>query len=117
MQETMAMSAPSPAAIRINPADCPPPAPGKSTASTTAYADPSGRLSCGVWTSAPGRLDVTYRRNEFCLLLEGEVHLTDAAGRIEIFREGDAFVIPAGFVGVWEMPRPVRKYYVLHDPG
>lgn len=106
----------TPRAIRIDPATCPIPTAAKTATATTDFTDATGALTCGTWRSAPGRLDVNYRRNEFCLLLEGEVHLTDAAGRCEVFRAGDAFVVPAGFTGVWEMPVPVVKYYVLHDP-
>jgi uncharacterized cupin superfamily protein len=103
--------------VRINPATCPEPGAGKTAAATTDFTDASGRLTCGTWRSQPGRIAVNYRRNEFCLLLEGEVHLTDSTGHTEVFRAGDAFVVPAGFVGEWAMPTPVLKHYVLHDPG
>ena len=107
----------TPRVVRIEPTTCPAPAAGKTTAATTDFVDGARQITCGTWRSAPGRIEVNYRRNEFCLLLEGEVHLTDNAGHTEVFRPGDAFVIPAGFIGVWEMPLPVLKYYVLHDPG
>jgi uncharacterized cupin superfamily protein len=103
-----------PASIRIDPAACP--APEGVSSSSKAYADPTGALIAGVWRSKPNRLEVTYKRDEFCLLLEGEVHLTDSEGRTEIYRAGDAFMVPAGFVGVWDMPVAVAKYYVLHTP-
>lgn len=104
------------ASIRVSPSDCPEPAADKLTAATKAYGDPTGALTCGIWRSKPNRLEVTYARDEFCLIVEGEVHLTDAAGRTEIYRAGDAFVVPAGFKGVWDMPVAVVKHYVLHAP-
>lgn len=104
----------SPASIRIKPEDCPLPGADKPTSSTKAYADPSGALTSGIWRSKPQRLDVDYKRDEFCLIVEGEVHLTDANGRLEIYRQGDGFMVPAGFRGVWDMPVPVTKFYVLH---
>ncbi len=102
--------------IRVLPADCAQPADDKLTASTKAYGDPTGELSCGIWRSKPNRLEVSYTKDEFCFLIEGEVHLTDDSGITEIYRAGDGFVVPAGFKGVWDMPVPVAKYYVLHAP-
>ena len=105
------------ASIRVLPADCPLPTDDKLTAATKAYGDPTGALTCGIWRSKPNRLEVDYKRDEFCLILEGEVHLTDANGQTVIYRENDAFVVPAGFKGVWDMPVAVAKYYVLHAPN
>lgn len=106
----------APASIRINPADCPLPADGKITAAKQAYGDPTGAFSSGIWRSLPNRIEVNYSKDEFCYLIEGEVHLTDSSGHTEIYRAGDGFVVPAGFKGIWEMPVAVTKYYVLHAP-
>ncbi len=110
------MTSKSPASIRINPEDCPLPPADKPTAATKAYSDPTGALTSGIWRSKANRLDVSYTRDEFCLIVEGEVHLTDTAGHLEIYRAGDGFMVPAGFKGVWDMPVPVTKFYVLHAP-
>lgn len=104
----------SPPSVRIDPAAVPEPAPGGAAAASKAFAAPSGSLSAGVWRSPPGRIEVDYKRDEVCVMIEGEVRLTDAAGATEVYRAGDAFVVPAGFKGVWEMPVAVTKYYVLH---
>jgi uncharacterized cupin superfamily protein len=77
------------------------------------YTDPSGRFSAGIWEGEPGRVRVVYTEEEFCLLLEGEVILTDGLGEQRRFTAGDAFVIPAGFVGTWETVVRARKYYVI----
>lgn len=81
------------------------------------YADPTGRFKSGFWASAPGRWDVTYDEDEFCVLLAGTVRLTDASGKVETYRTGDTFLIPSGFVGVWETVEPVRKFYAIHRPA
>jgi len=104
------------ASFRVLPADCPAPSGGKPTAASKAYADLTGALTCGVWRSEPNRIDVGYMKDEFCLILEGEVHFTDTTGTTEVYRAGDAFVVPDGFKGVWAMPVAVAKYYVLHTP-
>jgi len=106
----------APASIRVLPSDCPAPPQDKLTAASAPYRDPTGGLVAGVWRSKANRLEVDYKRDEFCLILEGEVHLTDSAGHTEIYRVGDAFIVPAGFVGVWDMPVACAKYYVLHTP-
>jgi uncharacterized cupin superfamily protein len=80
------------------------------------YGDPTGAFSAGLWTSQAWRKEVRYDEDEFCLILEGTVRLTDAAGHAEIYGPGDAFVIRSGFTGVWESLTPVRKFYVVHVP-
>jgi uncharacterized cupin superfamily protein len=83
---------------------------------TNIYKDPSGALKAGVWASEPKRVAINYESDEFCVLLEGEVTLTDADGHATHHRAGESFLIPAGFKGTWENKVPVRKYYVFHTP-
>ena len=80
------------------------------------YEDASGVLSSGFWASKPAKVEVNYTEDEFCYILEGRVRLTDAAGKTEEYKAGDAFVIPKGFRGVWETVEAVKKYYVIHTP-
>ncbi|HRI17331.1 MAG TPA: cupin domain-containing protein [Burkholderiaceae bacterium] len=79
------------------------------------YTDPTGQLCAGQWQAGPGRWRVVYEphEEEFCVLLEGEVELTDASGRTQRFRAGDAFVVPGGFDGIWHNLTPVRKHYAI----
>ena len=80
------------------------------------YEDPSGVLFSGLWASQPYKAEVNYTEDEFCYLIEGKVRLTDADGRVEEYKAGDAFVIPRGFKGIWETVEPVKKFYVIHQP-
>lgn len=79
------------------------------------YDDPTGQFFAGQWAAGPGRWEVVYEAHEeeFCVLLEGEVRLTDASGRAQHFRAGDAFVVPGGFCGEWCNLTPVRKHYAI----
>ena len=79
------------------------------------YTDPTGQFHAGQWAAGPGRWRVVYaaHEEEFCVLLEGEVELTDAAGTARRFRAGDAFVVPGGFEGTWHNLSPVRKHYAI----
>lgn len=85
------------------------------------YTDPTGQFFAGQWAAGPGRWRVVYEAHEeeFCVLLEGRVELTDGAGDTRRFEAGDAFVVPGGFEGIWHNLTPVRKHYAimhLHSP-
>jgi uncharacterized protein len=79
------------------------------------YTDKSGDFYSGVWESTAGKWTINYTEDEFCILLEGQVVLTDESGKAEKFKAGDAFVIPAGFKGTWETVRKVRKFYAISE--
>ncbi|MFO1141068.1 MAG: cupin domain-containing protein [Amaricoccus sp.] len=81
-----------------------------------AFSDPSRRFHCGHWQAEPGVLAVDYTEDELCVLIEGRVRLTDAAGSVE-FGPGDAFVIAAGFCGSWESIGQVTKIYAILEPA
>jgi uncharacterized cupin superfamily protein len=62
-------------------------------------------------------LRVTYEphEEEFCVCLEGEMRLTDAAGLSRHFRAGDAFAVPGWLEGEWCNLTPVRTHHaVMH---
>ncbi len=79
------------------------------------YTDGSAQFFSGEWSSGPGAWEVRYdvHEEEFCLLLEGAVVLTDADGQRTELRAGDAFVIPGGYVGTWDNLTAVRKLYAI----
>jgi uncharacterized cupin superfamily protein len=80
------------------------------------YGDPTQQFFCGVWSSSAGKWRVRYTEHEFCVLLEGRVRLESAAGERHELRAGDAFVVPAGFVGSWEVIEPCKKWYAVFEP-
>ena len=79
------------------------------------YTDCTGQFFAGQWAAGVGRWRVVYETHEeeFCVLIEGEVRLTDAAGVARHFQAGDAFVVPGGFEGEWCNLTPVRKHYAI----
>lgn len=79
------------------------------------FASADGRFNCGIWTGATGSWRVSFTENEFCQLLEGVVAVRGDDGSERIFRAGDAFVMPAGFTGVWEIVEPAKKYYAVYE--
>ncbi len=80
------------------------------------YADAGGQFFCGVWTSTAGKWRVRYSEHEFCVLLEGRVRIEAASGERHDFAAGDAFVVPAGFAGTWEVLAPCKKWYAIFEP-
>lgn len=80
------------------------------------FTDPSGRLKAGIaaYESSAIRLD-GYPYDEYCFVLTGELIVTDADGTTETYGPGDAFLMPRGFQGTWNMPQGLRKYFVIFD--
>jgi len=71
------------------------------------------RSIVGFWEGEPGwvRID-DWPYNEVCVLLEGAVALADDTGNRLEFAAGEAFLIPAGFRGVWHTLQRTKKVFV-----
>lgn len=80
------------------------------------FSGEDGRLFCGIWESTPGKVAVSYDEWEFCHFMEGKAVLTNQKGKKWTLKQGDAFIIPAGFKGTWETVEKVRKHYVILMP-
>ncbi|MBQ0783603.1 MAG: DUF861 domain-containing protein [Amphritea sp.] len=79
------------------------------------FIDSSECLLSGTWSSDVGTWKVDYSdRNEFCYLLEGAMVLISENGSRTELTVGDAFVIPVGFIGCWQVTEPMKKHYVIH---
>ena len=65
-----------------------------------------------VWECDVSEFDWHYDSEEICLLIEGEVTVKHSGGSVS-FGAGDYVVFPKGLSCVWEVTRPVRKYYVF----
>jgi uncharacterized protein len=83
---------------------------------STQYSDGTQRFFCGIWTSTSGKWRVRYTEHEFCVLIEGRVRIESAAGERLDLRAGDAFVVPAGFEGSWEVTEPCKKWFAVFEP-
>ncbi len=80
----------------------------------TAYTDPSGVFTVGVWACDAGTLAIDdLAIDEACYLIDGEVIISDPHGNSERFVAGEAFLLQRGFVGTWHMPRPILKYNAM----
>lgn len=79
------------------------------------YTDATQQFFCGLWTSTSGKWRVRYTEHEFCVLIEGRVRIESVTGDRYELKAGDAFVVPAGFEGTWEVAEPCKKWYAMFE--
>ena len=77
------------------------------------FENASGDLIAGTWTSTPGKWHAFTNRDEFCYIISGHVRLISEEGSAQTFKAGDAFLIPNGFRGYWEVIETTTKHYVI----
>lgn len=79
------------------------------------FTSPDGSLLSGTWTSTPGKWHAFSDRDEFCYIVSGHVELISDHGQVQTFRTGDAFLIPNGFRGFWNVIETTTKHYAIRD--
>ena len=79
------------------------------------FTDSTGQFFAGRWSSTRGKWRVRYTENELCVMMAGRVLLTSDDGVTSSFGAGDAFVIPAGFSGIWEVVVDCTKIYAVFE--
>lgn len=74
-----------------------------------------GEVAVAIYESMPAVIDVSspFPYDEFVLVLEGEVTLTDLEGKAQTYRVGDSFTVPKGWKGTWDMPVKYREMIVV----
>jgi uncharacterized protein len=79
------------------------------------FADPSQQFFAGRWSATRGKWRVRYTENELCVMTAGRVVIESDSGERASFAAGDAFVIPAGFAGTWEVVEDCAKIYAIFE--
>jgi uncharacterized cupin superfamily protein len=79
------------------------------------FTDPSQQFFAGRWSSTRGKWRVRYTENELCVMTAGKVVIEGESGERNTFVAGDAFVIPAGFAGTWEVLEDCSKVYAIFE--
>jgi hypothetical protein len=51
--------------------------------------------------------------DEFVLVLDGAVTLTNVDGGTQTYKHGDTFLVPKGWMGTWDMPVKYREMIVI----
>ena len=62
-----------------------------------------GELTGGIFEATTGTVEVTFPFTEHATILEGEVTITDEAGRAHTYRPGDSYLIRQGQVVIWDV--------------
>lgn len=83
--------------------------------SSTFFKNAAGDVMAGTWTSTPGKWHAFTDRDEFCFITSGHVRLIADDGSAQTFRTGDAFLIPNGFRGFWEVLETTTKHFVIRS--
>ncbi|XVX18578.1 cupin domain-containing protein [Actinomycetota bacterium] len=90
---------------------------GAPVARSSQWADTTdGRGTMHVWSCTAGTFDWHFGADEIVVIVEGEVEVTDDAGRTTTLRVGDSALFPAGSHWVWRVPTHVRKQAILIRP-
>jgi uncharacterized cupin superfamily protein len=81
-----------------------------------AYQSADEAVAAGVWSCSVGAWRIEYDELEYCRILSGRGALVSEDGRRFAIMAGDAFLIPPGFKGVWEVSEPMKKQFVVIAP-
>ena len=91
---------------------------GRGTSRTHYYyrSSQNKNTSAGIWTS-PDFVGQMHRATstEFIYLLQGSITLSDKTGREEIFRAGEALMIPRGTEFTWKKSDNVKEYWAIFE--
>lgn len=82
------------------------------------YEDVTGRFSSGTWACRAFESKLRpFPYNEFVLVQDGSITLTDSSGSAETFNTGDAFFVPQGVECKASVTHSVRLYFAIVKPG
>jgi uncharacterized cupin superfamily protein len=79
------------------------------------FSDSTQQFHTGRWSATRGKWRVSYTENELCVMTAGKVVIESASGERNTFAAGDAFVVPAGFSGTWEVLEDCSKIYAIFE--
>lgn len=80
---------------------------------STTSVERSDGVETGIWECTPGRWRRQIVRQEFCHFVAGRCTFTPDGGEPIEIRAGDALMMPANTLGIWDIQETVRKTYVL----
>ena len=80
---------------------------------STTSVERSDGVETGIWECTPGRWRRQIVQQEFCHFVAGRCTFTPHGGEPIEIRAGDALMMPANTLGIWDIQETVRKTYVL----
>ena len=74
-----------------------------------------GEFVAALYEAMPAVIDISepYPYDEYVRVLEGSVVLTSSEGERQGYEAGDAFLVPVGWTGTWEMPTRFRELIII----
>lgn len=63
-----------------------------------------------IWTCEPSTFDWEYTQKETCLIIEGQVTVTDGTNSVS-FGPGDMVIFPENLECTWQIKKAVKKHY------
>lgn len=78
-----------------------------------------GEVVVALYEAMPAVIDISepYPYDEYVRVLEGSVVLTSSEGERQSYEAGDAFLVPVGWTGTWEMPTRFRELIIIDTKG
>ena len=78
-----------------------------------------GEFVVALYEAMPAVIDIAepYPYDEYVRVLEGSVILTSSGGERQSYKAGDAFLVPVGWTGTWEMPTRFRELIIVDRKG
>jgi uncharacterized cupin superfamily protein len=78
-----------------------------------------GEFVVALYEAMPAVIDISepYPYDEYVRVLEGRVVLTSSEGERQSYEAGDAFLVPVGWTGTWEMPARFRELIIIERKG
>ncbi|MEK9542584.1 MAG: cupin domain-containing protein [Luminiphilus sp.] len=78
-----------------------------------------GEFVVALYEAMPAVIDIAepYPYDEYVRVLEGSVVLTSSGGERQSYEAGDAFLVPVGWTGTWEMPTRFRELIIVDRNG
>jgi uncharacterized protein len=64
-----------------------------------------------IWSKGASEFAWEYDETETCLVLEGDVTITNETGERFHFAAGDWVIFPQGMKCTWKIDQPIRKHY------
>jgi len=74
-----------------------------------------GDFVVAVFAASPAIVDINepFPYDEFVLVLEGNVTLTNIDGGKQTYGQGETFLVPKGWMGTWDMPVRYREMIIV----
>ena len=78
-----------------------------------------GEFVVALYEAMPAVIDIPepYPYDEYVRVLDGSVVLTSSEGVRQSYEAGDAFLVPVGWTGTWEMPTRFRELIIVDRKG